>query len=535
MRWIRACLLATSVTAAAAGGLSPASAQTEAAQITAALEALPSGVAEVGGVRIVATDFIRDFYALRDGRVAWFDTPAADSLLTEMTQALTQGFLPPDFHLPRLFDLHEAAINGGPAEVATFEIVATDAAARLIHFMVFGKVDPAAMDAAWNFERPVIEADPVAVVNKALEAGGFSELMGELAIRDEQYLLLVEALRTYREIEAAGGWPQVPEGAPLKVGMDDPRVPTLLERLAVEGDFEGIETEDTTYSTAVQLAVVRYQRRHGLEADGVVGPRTLASLNAPVTDRIDKLRLSLERFRWFVRGLEDDFVLVNIAGARTFLVLDGQLAWTTRSITGSAYRQTPVFRDDITYMEFNPTWTVPNSIFVKDKLERIRKDSGYLERNNYIVRDRASGKIVSASSVNWGASNPGVALVQQPGPNNALGLVKFMFPNKHAVYLHDTNDRSLFDRDTRNLSSGCVRIENPFVFAGLLMQEDPSWTQGRMDEILASGKTTRVDLPRPMPVLLTYWTAWVEDDVVHFREDPYERDGRVLKALNAAF
>ena len=158
-------------------------------------------------------------------------------------------------------------------------------------------------------------------------------------------------------------------------------------------------------------------------------------------------------------------------------------------------------------------------------------DLGYLERNGYSVRN-ADGKTVSASSVNWNAKNPGVTLVQKPGPNNALGLVKFMFPNKYSVYLHDTNNHNLFTKAERNLSSGCVRLEAPFEFAGLLMIDDPDWSPARMQEILQSGVTTRVNLPKPIPVLLTYWTAWVENGEVQFREDIYERDQKVLEALN---
>jgi murein L,D-transpeptidase YcbB/YkuD len=280
--------------------------------------------------------------------------------------------------------------------------------------------------------------------------------------------------------------------------------------------------------------VKRFQRRHGLDADGVVGPKSLAALNTSVSTRIEQLRLSLERARWTLRGLGNDFVLVNIAGPTTYVVRDGAFVWKTRSITGQQYRKTPVFRDEIEYMEFNPTWTVPASIFRKDKLATIRRDPGYLSRMGFTVRDR-EGRAIDPSSVNWSSKNPGVTLVQRPGPKNALGQVKFMFPNKYAVYLHDTDDRSLFDRAERNLSSGCVRIEEPFVFADILMQGDPNWSANRRDQILASGKTTRVDLPRPVPVLLTYYTAWVEDGLVHLRRDIYERDERLLAALNREF
>lgn len=332
----------------------------------------------------------------------------------------------------------------------------------------------------------------------------------------------------------------MPDQTVLKPGMSDPAIAILRQRLANEGVLnagqilpEATDGEDPAlmYDENLLTDVQDFQVRHGLEADGVIGGRTFASLNRTAKDRVDQLRVSLERGRWLMRDLEDEYVLVNIAGARTYLVKADGTVWTTRSVTGSQYRKTPVFRDEIKYMEFNPTWTVPNSIFRKDKLARIRQDPGYLTRNNYIVRTR-DGSTVPAVSVNWSANNPAVTLVQQPGPNNALGLVKFMFPNDHAVYLHDTNDKSLFGRNERNLSSGCVRLEQPFEFASLLMEGDPDWSYQKMQAILDGKKTTRVNLPAPIPVLLTYWTAWVEDDAVQFREDPYGRDGPILLALD---
>jgi murein L,D-transpeptidase YcbB/YkuD len=185
-------------------------------------------------------------------------------------------------------------------------------------------------------------------------------------------------------------------------------------------------------------------------------------------------------------------------------------------------------------VELNPTWTVPRSIFVKDKLPRIREDLSYLARGNYRVTDR-NGATLDPAAVDWWADNPPVTLVQAPGADNALGFIKFMFPNAHAVYLHDTNDRGLFDRAERNLSSGCVRIENPFALADLLLAGSPDWSAQRRDEILASGRTTRIDLPRPVPIVLTYYTAWADETgTLQFREDIYARDQAVLAALDSA-
>lgn len=491
-----------------------------------------------GNAKLDAAVLIPQFYEERDHNPGWYGTGNEQQLLAELYRGVEQGFRPTDFNLPLLYELQEAAKSGQPSDIAAFDLVATDAAIKLIHHTIFGKVDPARLDGDWNFSKPVIRREPSAVLNEFLDGEGFSALMSRIDLDIAQYGQLVDALKRYRDIEGSGGWPLVPDETVLKPGMSDPAVAVLRERLLREGVAQETafatsvtEGSEETYDDALVEAVKAFQTRHGLEADGAVGPRSFASLNRTASDRVDQLRLSLERARWLMRDLEDDFVLVNIAGARTYFIKGGTI-WTTRSITGSAYRKTPVFRDDIQYMEFNPTWTVPVSIFRKDKLARIRKDPGYLARNNYSVVRSSDRTPVNVASVNWASDNPGVTLVQQPGPNNALGRVKFIFPNEYAVYLHDTNQRDLFDRNERNLSSGCVRLEHPLEFASLLMEGQPDWSSERMNAILDSQKTTRVNLEKPMPVLLTYWTAWVEEGTVHFREDPYERDAPILEALN---
>jgi murein L,D-transpeptidase YcbB/YkuD len=318
----------------------------------------------------------------------------------------------------------------------------------------------------------------------------------------------------------------------LKPGMEDARIPVLRERLKASGDLAGSASDGILYDPELEAAVMAFQHRHGLEPDGVIGAKTYEALNRTVEARIAQMRVSLERARWTLRGLGDDYVLVNIAGAETFVVRDNVMVWRTRSVVGQAYRKTPLFQDEIRYVEINPTWTVPRSIFLKDKLPRIREDLSYLARGHYRVVDR-DGNTLDPFSVNWWADSPPVTLVQAPGADNALGLIKFMFPNDHSVYLHDTNDRGLFDRAERNLSSGCVRIENPFVLADLLLAGRPGWSPERRDEILASGRTTRIDLPRPMPIVLTYYTAWVDESgTMQFREDVYARDQAVLAALD---
>lgn len=524
--WRRVCVVALI-------SLTPLAALAQDVALEARVASLTAG-ASIGGAVIAAPDFVRDFYARRAFRQAWRDSAAGAQLRSEIEASATHGFRPEDFHSAALGELSAAARSGDTKAAAAFEIVATDAAVRLLHHLYFGKVDPDRLDPDWNFARPIIDGDPVTIVNEYVDSGEFNVLVDDLSLKHPAYLRMQAALARYREIEAAGGWPVVPGGTILKPGMEDAQALLLRQRLAVTGDFSGPVSASLFYDSALEVAVKRFQTRHGLDADGVVGGKTLEALNTPVSLRIDQIRLTLERARWILRGLSGDFVLVNIAGAETFLVRNGEVVWRTRSITGQQYRKTPVFRDEIKYMDINPTWTVPVSIFRKDKLPKIRKDLSYLARGGYTVRN-SKGLQLEARSVNWSDKNPGVTLVQEPGPKNALGLVKFMFPNKYAVYLHDTPNRDLFDRSERYLSSGCVRVENPFVFADLLMEGDPAWSEARREEILASGKTTRINLPKPMPVMLTYYTAWMADGQMQFRRDIYDRDGPLLKALDGAF
>lgn len=488
---------------------------------------------EIGGIRLGASQFVADLYALRENEPIWLVDERRKDLFHELRDAEKHGFRPEDFETSRLAEMHAATSNGDVAAQARFDIAATEIAARLLRYIYYGKVDPTTFNANWTFERAFAPGSPEKLVNQYLEVATLEALVDDIEIHHPAYQSLQEGLARYRLIAAQGGWPEVPDGTVLRPGEEFAAILPLRRRLAITGDFQGLQDESLLYDDTLLIAVKTFQTRHGLEADGVVGPRTFTALNRSVGERIDQLRASLERARWLLRDLESDYVFVNIGGPETYLVQDNKTVWKTRSIVGRGYRQTPVFRDDIQYMEFNPTWTVPASIFRRDKLPLIRRDPGYLARGGYSVLD-SKGRRINQSAVNW-SGTPNVTLRQEPGPKNALGQVKFMFPNVHSVYLHDTDDRSLFDRNERNLSSGCVRIENPFEFADLLMAKDPEWSVARREAILASGRTTRINLPKPLPVLLTYFTAWMDEaGVVQFREDVYERDARVIAALNEA-
>lgn len=529
--FMRRVLISLTLFIAAAEDASATEIKDQIAKLAASI--VSGSIDAIGGIRLGAPQFVTDLYALRENEPIWLVDERQNDLLYELADAERHGFRPEDFDVSRLAELLAATTDGDAAAQARFDIAATEIAARLLQHVYYGKVDPTSFDANWSFERAFAPGSPEKVVNQYLEVATLGALVDDIEIHHPAYQSLQEGLARYLSIAAQGGWPEVPDSEVLRPGEEFAAIPLLRQRLAITGDFQGLPDESLLYDDTLLNAVKTFQTRHGLEADGVVGPRTFTALNRSVGERVDQLRASLERARWLLRDLESDYVFVNIGGPETYLVRDNKTVWKTRSIVGRAYRQTPVFRDNIQYMEFNPTWTVPVSIFRRDKLPLIRRDPGYLARGGYSVLD-SSGRRINPSAVNW-SGTPSVTLRQEPGPKNALGQVKFMFPNAHSVYLHDTDDRSLFGRNERNLSSGCVRIENPFEFADLLMASDPEWSEARREAILASGRTTRINLPKPLPVLLVYFTAWMDEaGVVQFREDVYERDARVIAALNEA-
>lgn len=468
----------------------------------------------------------------------WKNAGSVSQLVAAIEESYRDGLDPRDYHLAGIQRLQASLAAGSePATQAELDLVLTDSLIRLGYHLLIGKVDPESLDGNWNMER-TLELDPILKLSGAIDTGEVANLVATFRPQAAFYHNLKQALADYRRLQAEGGWSAVPAGDTLKPDMIDPRVTALRRRLAVTGDMPAVDLDSTAFDAELEAAVKRFQQRHGLTVDGVVGKGTLAELNVPVEARIDQIRVNLERARWVLHDLPEDYVVTDIAGFQVRYVRDGQRAWTTRAQVGKAYRKTPVFRDRIRYIEFNPTWTVPPTILRNDILPRVKKDPGYLQTKNLRVLDR-NGKAIDPATIDWSrypAAGFPYLLRQDPGPKNALGRVKFMFPNKHAVYLHDTPHRSGFDRTRRAFSSGCIRIDDPFAFARLLLDDQPEWDQARIDRVIESRKTIRVNLKEPLTVMLLYWTAEVDaDHRVIFRGDIYDRDAGVLSALNGKF
>jgi L,D-transpeptidase YcbB len=494
---------------------------------------------EVRGSRIASVIVLPDFYERRGFRPAW-EPRTIEQLFRAIVDAEADGLDPNDYHQQVLTRLRgEVAANRQPtaALLADYDLLLTDALIRLGYHLMFGKVDPERIDPNWNMARQLHGFDPAVQIQKTLDAGDVYEALEREKPNHAFYTGLKRELARYRQIEAGGGWPVVPTGPVLRDGVDDPRIATLRRRLQATGDLPRGQDNSTRYDSAVASAVRGFQERIGLTADGVLGDGTRKALNVPVGDRIEQIRLNLERGRWVLHDLDSTFVVVNIAGYSVAYVRGGRTVWRSRAVVGLPYRSTPIFRDSIKYLDFNPTWTVPPGILARDMLPRLKRGGVRALPEGMRVLNR-SGRVVDASGINWsaysGSSFP-FTLRQDPGPANALGRVKFMFPNRYLVYLHDTPSRELFNESARAFSSGCIRIQHPFELADLLLA-DRSWNSDSTDRTLATRRTRTVRLRRPVPVLLLYWTAWVDDQSrVNFRSDIYGRDARLARALDEPF
>ena len=352
-------------------------------------------------------------------------------------------------------------------------------------------------------------------------------------LSDRSIAAVTAAIEHYRGIAARGGWGRVAAGERLERGVRDPRVAQVRERLIATGDLAALPGDPVFYDDSVEEAVARYQKRNGLEPDGIVGRRTIAAMNVPVQTRIRQLETNLRRISVLMPKLERRHVFVNIAGQEVEAVNDGVVEFSERVIVGKQSRQTPEITSQVTSITFNPYWYVPKSIAMADMLPKIRNNPDYLRRQGIRVLQGWDQNIRELDPANIDWSNPRVNeayyLRQDPGPWNSLGSLKINFPNSDAIFLHDTPTKTLFGRQERNFSSGCVRVRNVRGLVSWLMTADkPDWDATRVDGAVASGHYRNVSLGTPVPIYLVYLTAWAEaDGVVNFRDDVYDRDGSV--------
>ncbi|HYL56636.1 MAG TPA: L,D-transpeptidase family protein [Gemmatimonadales bacterium] len=490
-----------------------------------------------GQERVSAVDsLVARFYEERGGRLAWSTagavSPQARAVLGALARAGAEGLDPQDYPGAAIDSL--LAPGFVPDRLSRLDSLLTRAFLSYSSDVSRGRVDPQAVDSLWRAAPHA--GDLVRMLEAALDSGHVARVLRTLPPPQPGYAALRRALERYRASAAHGGWPIVRAGPLLEPGIRDARVALLRRRLLAEGYTAEAEGDADLFDGTLEAAVREFQERHGLGVDGSVGAATRRALNVPAADRVRQIALNLERWRWLPRFLGQRYIVVNSA-AFTLDVVDGaQRVLDMRAIVGRKDWPTPIVSSRITEAVFRPAWHVPRAIATSELLRLVQRDRGYLTREGIRVfaDSAAGGREIDPATIDWHAVTESTftyQLVQEPGPTNPLGGVRFVFWTPFDVFIHDTPLRPLFTERFRTFSHGCVRVEGAVDLATYLL---PEWSVDSIRAALTVGRERRVRVLTAIPVHLVYWTAWTDDrGEVQFRDDVYGWDRELGSVLDA--
>jgi len=497
------------------------------------------------GERLFSSVLVPSFYENRNFEPAWISGPSdidrASSFVAEIEGMKWHGLQSADYHfrsIRRAFARLSSDMREGtesPLNIAELDILFTDAFFMMASHLYQGKVNPEKINAEWKIQR----RRPDLKMDEQLEmmlAQGLSpnEMLKKFYPQNSLYPAMMASLREYRMKERMPKYEEIKSKDTIRPDSTSEAIADIRQRLVQMGIVTPYTyTNNLLYDKTLQEGIKKLQKQNGLNQDAIIGRATMALLNLQNSDLAKLLEINLERMRWLPWDFGEKFIVCNIADQTVFMIQNRDTIFTTRAIVGREYRSTPVFEAEMNHLVFSPTWTIPPTILANDVIPAVKKDINYLSSKNMQVIDR-TGKVISTNSIDWSkmsGRNFPYMIRQAPGPTNALGLVKFMFPNSYNVYMHDTPSRELFSRDDRALSSGCIRIQNPTELAEILLK-DLDWDRSRIRAAMELGREQTVRLPEPIPVYIGYLTAWADQQgQTHFRNDLYNRDKKLYDAI----
>jgi len=486
------------------------------------------------------------FYAERQFQPAWSSDETiydeAQKLIQILKEADREGLNPRDYRIDQIESLltqlkqRQNGSNSITMETwADLDVMLTDAFFAYGTHVYKGRLDPGKWFYQWiPYRRSV---DLVQVLTEALDKKDVEGALKNLPPRYPAYAQLRTELANYRRMAADGGWAAIPEKIKLKKGSTGYAVTLLKHRLVISGDLDAAALGlNDRFDGRLQVALQKFQDRHGLNADGVMAEETRKALNFSVEKRIRQIEWNMERWRWLPDELGPRYLMVNIPDYRLFVVVNQITVMSMKTVVGKPEHPTPVFMDNMSYLELNPTWNLPNSIVAEEMIPKVKKDHDYLTKKRIRIYNNWSptAKEIDPKTIDWAKVNPKkfpYRMIQDTGVN-PLGRIKFMFPNQFDVYLHDTTQKGLFQRSKRMYSHGCIRVENPYELGEWVLKDDPTWSKTRLLTEIKKGKRQVVNLPKPIPVYVIYLTAWFDTrGQIHFRDDIYDYDKSLEKVL----
>ncbi|SFT87843.1 Murein L,D-transpeptidase YcbB/YkuD [Algoriphagus locisalis] len=489
---------------------------------------------------------IQLFYSEREYIEVWLFngslSKSGEELLEQIENSKFDGLQPTDYHLEDIYALssdpekkNKKFRNLSSEEKVKLELMLSDAFLTLAHDLENGKVNPVNLDPNWKFETKKSEIDYLALLKYVGSGKSVEKTFEQLYPHSELYEQGREAIEELYTIQKNDTltWEFAKVEGAIKVGEKHSAIPALRKRLIFWDFLKPYEMEDPTlFDSTMFEGLQQYQKSNGMNPDGVIGSLVAEALNNSPQNLIDIASINMERLRWMPKmDWDQEMVLVNIANYQLDYMKKQDTAFTAKVIVGKEYNESPTFTAPMSYIVFSPYWNIPESITNDEIIPSIQKNSDYLSQKNMEVVD-GSGEVVKASKVNL-SKETGYRVRQKPGGDNSLGLVKFMFPNDYNIYIHDTPARSLFEKETRALSHGCIRIQNPDQFAKILIN-DKSWDDEKIQEAMHQDEEEVVELDRKIPVVLLYMTFWADKDgKANFRSDVYDRDAALLKALRS--
>ena len=509
--------------------------------ITERLFLNPTSPAVAGVAKIHQPDLINELYQQSQHRPLW-SLAEAGLLLELLRSSEREGLNPSDYHYNQLLALlaeeGEAWTNPDVLR-AQFDVLLSDGLMLYARHLVEGKIDPRSLDETWNYDRQEYHDEDIA--RRMLAATSYAQiksLLESLKPQGNFYLQMRLSLEYYRDLADTEQFFLIPADKVLKPGESHSNV-GLLRRRMKQLSYLPPDSPETEYFDEQLAGAVRlFQGDHGIDADGIVGRQSYQVLNITFEQRVDQLRINMDRLRWINQSVSDELLVVNIAGYELYYLKHGKLSWETPVMVGTIDTRSPIFQAQLRYLEFNPTWNVPRSIIMRSLFGKFRADPQYVIDKRYRLYD-SNGKSVDPLTLNWSNFTPSTfpyRVVQMPGPANAMGQVKFMFPNRHAVYLHDTPSRALFSRTQRAFSAGCIRVKNPLELARLLLDDPELWSAANIDALVERGDPQTVArIQRKIDVMLMYWTVSpTGGSRIQFHPDVYGLDPGALVALDAS-